>query len=289
MRIDVRKVHRLVASSVTTGDAGFSTIHEPSVAVAKDEVLLAGNWYAARSVNRFVTWEALDPYTYMIPGPETRFCCDQTVHYDAAHNLIIWLLQYRKGTTDNTLRVAVKRGGTLADDDWRWWDLRPTMVDETWTREWFDYNHIAATEEHLFIGSNVLGLDGKNVFRSVVLRIAFVSLLVALETGASLHFDHLAAQDASTLRCATGCQDVMHIAGHVGNDVLRLYSWPDTALDATFDDVPVNMWNDSAYVAPDPGGSKWLMRCRRCWRHDLSRRPDETVGTRRRCVGSGFG
>jgi hypothetical protein len=197
----------------------------------------------------------------MIPAPATKFCCDQTVYYDAAHELIIWLLQYRKGTTDNTLRVAVKRGGTLTDDDWRWWDLRPTMVDETWTREWFDYNHIAATDGHLFIGSNVLGLGGKNVFRSVVLRIAFDSLLAALESGAPLVFDHLAVLDASTLRCATGCKDVMHIAGHVGNDMLRLYSWPDTTADPTSDDISVQMWNDSAYVAPDPDGSRWLMRC----------------------------
>lgn len=108
MRIDVRKVHRLAASAVTTGDAGFSTIHEPSVAVANDQALLAGNWYAARSTDRFLTWEALDPYAYLIPGPETRFCCDQTVHFDAAHNLIIWLLQMWNDST----YVAPDPGGS---------------------------------------------------------------------------------------------------------------------------------------------------------------------------------
>jgi hypothetical protein len=261
VRIDVRKVHRLTSAAVATGEAGFSTIHEPSIAVRKDQFLLTGNWYAARSTDHCESWNPLDPYGYMAPGPGTKFCCDQTVYYDARHDLMVWLLQYRKSTTENTLRVAIRRGASLALDDWRWWDFRPTTVDAGWTREWFDYNHVAATNDHLFIASNVLGLAGKTVFRSVVLRIPFASILSALDSGAALKFDHLVSSDASTLRCAVGCTDVMHIAGHVGNDVLRLYSWPDAAADATEIEVPVMAWNDSAYDAPDPGGSKWLTRC----------------------------
>lgn len=87
MRVDLRNVHRLSATDVTTGSAGFGTVGEPSVAIVEDQVLLTGNWYAARSLDRGSAWEALDPYNYLDPGPATAFCCDQTVYYDATHDL----------------------------------------------------------------------------------------------------------------------------------------------------------------------------------------------------------
>ncbi|HEV7242231.1 MAG TPA: hypothetical protein VGQ36_23575, partial [Thermoanaerobaculia bacterium] len=145
MRIDVRSVRRLTASELTTtGVLGTWTIGEPSVAIRGDEILLTGNEYAARSLDRGVGWQALDPKTYLNPPPPTEFCCDQTVYHDAAHDLTFWLLQYRPSATDNTLRLAVKRG-TLADDDWFLWDFSATTIDPTWRDEELDYNHASAT------------------------------------------------------------------------------------------------------------------------------------------------
>ena len=50
MRVDLRNVHRPSAADVTTGSAGLGTVGEPSVAIVEDQVLLTGNWYAARSI-----------------------------------------------------------------------------------------------------------------------------------------------------------------------------------------------------------------------------------------------
>ncbi len=124
MPVEIQQVVTLSAAAVTAGEAGLSTVGEPTIANnGGGQILMAGNWYAARSVDAGTTWEGLDPYNYLNPGPPTRFCCDQTVFYDGAYDLTLWLLQYRKSATDNTLRITVKRGTTLGDDDWSWWEL----------------------------------------------------------------------------------------------------------------------------------------------------------------------
>jgi hypothetical protein len=260
MRVDLRHVHRPSPSDLTTGSAGFGTVGEPSVAIVEDQVLLTGNWYAARSLDRGSTWDALDPYDYLVPGAATAFCCDQTVYRDAAHDLTFWLLQYAKSATDNTLRVAVKSGATLDDDDWIWWDLSPTMFDATWTKEWFDYNHMSSSDEYVFIGTNVLGLGGKSVFRSLVLRISFTSIIDGIANGTPLDIELLEDDHAGTLHCVQGATDTMYIAGQIGTDTIRLYRWPDADASATNVDIAVSPWNDSDYSAPGPDGNNWVQR-----------------------------
>lgn len=263
MPVEIQQVVLLSATEVTTGEAGLSTVGEPTVANnGGGQILMAGNWYAARSLDAGTNWEALDPYNYLNPGPSTSFCCDQTVFYDAAHDLTVWLLQYERNFQDknNTLRIAVKRGATLEDDDWFWWDFKTTTVDPTWTREWFDYNHVAATAENLFIGSNVYGI-GKSIFRSVILRIPFASIVAAIEQGSALEFHHFVTGDSGTLRCALGAADTMYFGGQSGNDTIRLFSWPDASTDVTTVDIPVSPWLDSSYSAPGPDMNNWLSRC----------------------------
>lgn len=260
MRVDLLSVQRPVVGDVTTGSAGLGTVGEPSVSIVADQVLLTGNWYAARSLDRGATWNALDPYNYLFPGPPTNFCCDQTVYYDASHDLTFWLLQYAKSSTDNTLRLAVKRGATLDDDDWLWWDLSPTIVDPAWTNEWFDYNHAAATADFFFIGSNVFGLGGKSIFRSVALRISFASIIEGIETGSPLVLECLEDRTCGTLHCVNGATDTMYIAGQVGTDTIRFYTWPDASVNATSVDIKVSPWNDSAYTAVGPDGHNWVKR-----------------------------
>lgn len=263
MPVEIQQVVPLSAAAVTTGEAGLSTVGEPTIANnSGGQILMAGNWYAARSLDAGTTWEALDPYNYLDPGPPTEFTSDQTVFYDVAHDLTVWLLQYERNyqDKDNTLRIAVKRGATLEDDDWFWWDFNTSAVDPTWTKEWFDYNHVAVTAGHLFIGSNVYGI-GKSIFRSVILRIPFVSIVKAIEEGGSLEFDHFETGDSGTLRCALGAAGTMYFAGQSGNDMIRLFSWPDVSTDITNVDILVSPWLDSSYSAPGPDGKNWLKRC----------------------------
>jgi hypothetical protein len=259
MRVDILNVRQ--PSRVTVGRAGRSLIGDASLGIMADQILLTGNWYAARSLDRGATWSPLDPYSYLEPGPPTPFCCDQSVFYDARHDLMVWLLQYQRSTRDNTLRIAVKRGATLDDDDWNWWDLQPSTVNADWTKEWFDYNHAATTETHLFVGSNVFGLAGKRVFRSVALRIPFASIESALETGTPLNIDYLERSDSGTLRCVVGATDTMYIAGQFDTESIRVFTWPDADLRPTSEDIAVSRWTDSSYSAPGPDGFNWLGRC----------------------------
>ena len=251
----------MVPLSATT--AGTSLVGEPSLAANDQLILFTGNWYVARSADRGATWEGFDPGDYFPENPPTAFCCDQTVLYVPHHDLFVWLLQYAKSTTGNTLRLAVKRGSEPLDaGEWFTWDLSPPDIDEEWTYEWFDYNHLAATNEHLFVGSNVFGLAGKKIFRSVILRFPFDSLLRSIDNGEPLDCSVITETDSGSLRCTLGAHDTMYIAGQRDTQSIRVFAWPDSDEDATAHDIPVSEWIDGidGYSAPSPDGREWLRR-----------------------------
>jgi len=136
----------------------------------------------------------------------------------------------------------------------------PATIDPTWTSEWFDFNHISSSSDHVFIGTNVFGLGGKSMFRSVVLRISFQSILDALAAGGSLDIEFLEDDLAGTLHCVHGATDTMYIAGHIGTDTVRLYRWDASDPKATSVDIAVSPWDDATYSAPGPDGSDWITR-----------------------------
>lgn len=221
------------------------------------QILFTGNWYVARSADRGATWEGFDPRHYFPDNPPTP-CCDQSVFYVPQHDVFVWLLQY-----DNTLRIALKRGSMPLDKgDWFTWDLSPADVDEEWTREWFDYNHLAATDRHLFIGSNVFGLGGKKIFRSVVIRVSFEALFRSIDHNDSLELNYFAESDSGTFRCTLGARGTMYFAGQPDNRSLRVLAWPDDDEHPTVRDVAVSEWIDGlgGYSAPGPDGREWLTR-----------------------------
>ncbi|HXH95105.1 MAG TPA: hypothetical protein VNN25_26260, partial [Thermoanaerobaculia bacterium] len=151
-RIEIDTVLKLPSNATV---AGTSFVGEPSLGMHGQQILFTGNWYVARSADRGATWEGFDPNDYFPQNPPTPFCCDQSVLYVPQHDLFVWLLQYEKSASGNTLRIAVKRvSKPLHEGEWFTWDLSPTDVNEEWTKEWFDYNHLAATDRHLFIASN---------------------------------------------------------------------------------------------------------------------------------------
>lgn len=259
-RIEIDTVLKLPSEATA---AGTSFVGEPSLGMREGQILFTGNWYVARSADRGVTWEGFDPSDYFSHNPLTPFCCDQSVLYVPKHDLFVWLLQYEKSASANTLRVAVKRGSMPLDAaEWFTWDLSPTDVNEEWTKEWFDYNHLAATDRHLFIASNVFGLGGKKVFRSVVIRVPFDALLRSMDHGDSLELSFLAESDSGTFRCTLGARGTMYIAGQRDTQSLRIFAWPDEEEHPTVRDVPVSEWIDGldGYSAPGPDAREWLKR-----------------------------
>ena len=133
---------------------GTSTVGEPNVANKGRRIFFSGNWYASKSQDRGQTWDPVSPYS-TLPPANGGFCCDQSLIYEQSRDVLVWVLQYREQSGTNTLRLAVNPGATLADSDWYWWDFQPVGVNSSWTGEWFDYNHVATSDNYLYVGTNV--------------------------------------------------------------------------------------------------------------------------------------
>ncbi len=247
---------RNVALADTATDGQTSTVGEPSVATSADQVFLTGNWYASKSLDNGGSWQFVDPYT-LLPPADDGFCCDQTAIYVPGRDVTVWLLQYVVKGDTNTLRIAVKRGPTLGDDVWHFWDFRPVTTNPEWAGEWFDYNHAALSDNFLYVGSNVFTVADDRWTRSVVFRLP----LEALAGGGDLTYEYFESTENFSLRCSQGAHDRMYIVSHNNLSQLRVFSWPESASGVTFDDVDVSAWLQGSYSAPGPDGRNWLGRC----------------------------
>lgn len=234
-----------------------STVGEPSVTNNGKQILVTGNWYAARSTNNGSTWSYLNPAA-IFPEVDGGFCCDQTLIYDSVNDLTFWILQYVNTTQGNTLRLAVKKGQTLGDDVWTLWDFRPTTINSGWKNQWLDYNHASVSSKYLYIGSNVF--DNSDTFtRCVILRIP----LSKLKSGQSISFDYFQTTKDFSLRCVQGAKDVMYFAAHgpsLSNNKIRVFSWPENSPTVTKRDIAISPWSGGNYVATCPDNTQWLSR-----------------------------
>lgn len=232
-----------------------STVGEPSLANNGREVFLTGNWYASRSLDQGANWSMVSP-TNALPPVDGGFCCDQVVHYDRGRDLLLWLLQYVEEAGTNTLRLAVKRGDTLGNDDWLWWDFRPDTTDPTWTNQWFDYPDLELSNNFAYITINVFRSTNDQWTRSVIFRLP----LDTLAAGGSLSYQYWTTTENFALRCTRGARDRMHFASHNSQSQLRVFTWPEGDTNVSFRDVNVPAWSASDYAAPGPDGRNWLSR-----------------------------
>lgn len=256
MGVKIRDIFTL--SNVDTGGRTY-TVGEPSITNVDQQILVTGNVYASRSDNNGTTWTSLDPASFFPPA-QGIFCCDQTLHHDPRRGLTFWLLQYRKTPTGNTLRLAVKRGATLHEPAWHWWDLVPEQVNPDWRGEWFDYNHAALSDNFLYVVTNAFTFD-EHPTRCVVFRFSLANL--ADQAQLDVEYFQTLPQDNFSLRCTQGATDTMYFAGHNSSSQIRLFSWAEADNTATFTDIDVTRWigDNNGYSAPGPDGKNWLGRC----------------------------
>ncbi len=238
-----------------------STVGEPSLGQSDDSILFTGNWYASTTVDGGISWRPVDPFTFFPPA-DGGFCCDQTVLYDPGHDLFLWLLQYVKTDAGNTLRLAVKRGAHLDEDqDWLFWDIVPSEVDPAWDHEWFDFNHAALSDRFLYVVTNSFKTTGAQGFaRCVALRIP----LDELANGEAPTLEHFDSTEDFSLRCTQGVRDVMYIGSHVREPParIRVFRWPEDGGAPSSTEIGVTPWKGgSGYFAPGPDGHNWLSRC----------------------------
>jgi hypothetical protein len=232
-----------------------SSVGEPSIANNGREIYVTGNWYASRSLDHGNSWSMVSPYN-LLPPVNGGFCCDQVVHYDRSRDLLLWLLQYNEKNGTNTLRLAVKRGDTLGNDAWQWWDFRPETTDATWTQQWFDYPDLELSNNFAYISTNVFRADNERWTRSVIFRIP----LDTLAAGGGLDYRFWTTTDNFALRCTRGARDRMYFASHNTNKQLRLFTWRESDAAATFRDVDVSPWAGTNYATQGPDGTNWLAR-----------------------------
>ena len=233
-------------SGLKDADTGgqTSTVGEPSVANNGNQILLTGNWFATRSLDGGRTWDNLSPSNYF-PRAAGGFCCDQTVIYDPSRDLMFWLLQYIKRGNSNVLRLAVKRGPNLGNNDWHWWDFQPKQVNPAWSGEWFDYNHAALSNNYLYVGTNVFRTANDRWSRSVVLRLPLDKLAVRRP----FDYVHFESTSNGSLRCTQGARETMYMASHNSAQQVRIYCWPEAGSSYTYHDVNVTQWNGRALLS----------------------------------------
>lgn len=257
--MSIEIVSRLdLPAAATAGST--STVGEPSVGQLDDSVLFTGNWYAATTVDGGNTWRHVDPFSFF-PSADRGFCCDQTTLYDPTRDLFLWLLQYRRTDAGNTLRLAVKRGSLLhEEDDWYWWDLVPSQVNPAWANEWFDFNHAALSDDFLYVVTNAFQTTGAGRFTRCV---AFRFPLDDLQRGTTLGLEYFST-DSFSLRCTQGARDVMYLGSHARTTPtrIRVFRWPENGGAVTVAEVPVTSWRGgNGYFHPGPDGHNWLGRC----------------------------
>jgi hypothetical protein len=232
-----------------------SSVNEPSVANNGRQIYMTGNWFASKSLDNGATWEYVSPYT-TLPSAAGGFCCDQLTIYDRSRDLFIWLLQYIRGSDGtNVFRLAVKRGASLNNNSWYWWDFSPPGVNRDWTGLWFDYPDMALSTNHLWVTFNAF--SGSSWRRAVVFKFP----LDTLASGASLGYGWWSTTDNGSLRLTQGAGDTMYWGSHTSTSQLRLFRWEDGGNNISFWNIGVNAWSAGGYTANGPDGRNWLGRC----------------------------
>ncbi len=234
--------------------AQTGTICEPSVATSGKRILMAGNWFSSRSTDGGANWSFIDPYSEL-PATGAGVCCDQIVHYSKAWRLWIWLLQFRKSSSGNIVRVAVSSTG--APGSWTWWDTAPTDVESDWRNTWFDYPDLMETDGKLLLSFNLYGVTNDRWQRAVVLRFS----MRELKARGALAREAWSTDEAGSLRFARGPGDTAFFASQSNiAPALIIYEWPDASAAVTENTVAVTDWSDGPYRSNGPGDTPWLDR-----------------------------
>lgn len=208
-----------------------SVINEPSVAQSGGNVFYTGNWYAAAASTANpgpADWFYVDPFNDPAVGMPD-FCCDQDVIADRGRDIIMW---YRQGLFNFfgdlqgrfTLGVSSDGGGTFCT-----YSTRPVDVNGNFVNRWFDFPHLALSDNYLYISTNVVFDNSPFTERKLVLRWPLDALQNCAGFGYSYTDSGLGPQFPSTWgEPVQGATTTMYIGDHRGtNNTFWVYSWPE--------------------------------------------------------------
>jgi hypothetical protein len=263
---DFRFFHASTPNPVIPSDFK-ATVNEPSTGMSGRVRFMTGNWYAAFSNNGGGTWAFLSPFT-TFPASDGGFCCDQTVLYEPSRDMMLWQLQYIKsGSTANDrgrLRLAVfaNTNNNIGGAGWFFYDILPSMVGGPASGEWFDYPHMALSNDFLYIAVNVFTTTlnprtGMESFtRSVMMRLD----LDPIRAGTGLSGNYLSWTANFTFTPIQGAKDVMYWASHTTTSNMRIFRWEETSASIQIFDQAIAAWVLGTASCPTSDGQDWCLR-----------------------------
>ena len=237
-------------------DNATSTVGEPTVAAAGNNIFVTGNWYASRTTDGGASWTYVNPFS-TLPSAAGGFCCDQVVIHDDRRGLWIWILQYSRKDGANVFRLAAVHDADFTRPGaWYWWDIAPTTLNASWTNLWFDYPDAALTPENLLITFNVFNNVGTGQWqRAVVMRFP----LNTIDQRGTLGFSSWSTTSNGSLRLTQGAGNTMYFASHNSTQQLRLFSWVDGQNAVNWWDINVAA-SSNAISSTAPNRVDWLAR-----------------------------
>jgi hypothetical protein len=249
---------KVLVSSPLVPTTGQSTINEPSVAQSGANVFYTGNWYAAHSTTGGSAWSYINPVADM---PD--FCCDQDVVVDRGRDIFIW---YRQGvfdpaTSQNRFALGVSSNGGAS---FCTYSIRPLDVNAVWTNRWFDYPHLALSNNFLYISINVFGAPPPPpapapFLEKVILRLP----LDALQACAGFGYTYFAGVVSGWGQPVQGATTTMYIGDHGGlTDAFRVFLQPENSGSIFWVDRAIPPWTfeNGDASCPGPDGLNWCAR-----------------------------
>ncbi len=243
-------------SGVTPGGGTVSTSgtsNEPTVSNDRNALFFTGNWYTAWSENGGITWSYIDP-SVDIGTRAGGFCCDQvtvSVPRDG-YNMVLWNLQYSiaADTGNNAIRILRFSGRSdVGSLSYCSWTIAPSWAGYGANR-WFDYEILGASEDWLYITTNVFNTSNPAVLQgSQVIRLNLDDLEDCVDARATRW-----SRSEYHVRPVQGAGSTMYMGSIVDTNTLRLFSVGDSSSTLSTVDRDVSSFNSpvgATCTAPD--------------------------------------
>lgn len=256
----------LYRNNIVAPGGSRSNVGEPSASktVGGNTILQTGNWYAARSTDDGASWSYINPYT-RFSALDAGFCCDQYTVYHLPTNMVVWLLQYSYSSTTmhGSFRLAVSVGNANTGNPSHSYSLNPTNMGFA-SGTWFDFPHMAASGDFVFVAFNVFSAAGSYV-GSMVAR--FNAAQMAAAQSVSFNYFRSDSNTAANLRGSSfrltegyAGPSTMWWASHNSTTSIRIYQWRDADSGFTARDRTIGTWYSGRTDINGPDGRGWLGR-----------------------------
>ena len=241
----------LFKTKILKPNVNFSSdVNEPAIGQSGKNIFYTGNWYAARSTTGGALFTYISPYADF-----PAFCCDQDVIYDRGRDMMMWYRQgvIPSGQTQNQFKLGVSSNGGVS---WCTYTISPINVNSEFTSRWFDYPHLALTNNFLYMTTNLFTTAGA-FDRMLVLRWPLDSLKAC--AGFSYSYNSYTAGWSWTP--AIGGTTTAYLGDHYDTANMIVWSWPESgSMTGVIRAVPAWTFTNRDGHCPDPSGRNPCLR-----------------------------